>query len=682
MRIVPFLLALGLAVGGAVAPASVRTADPAVDDGEVTVSAAPTLSGILRPGQALQINGVVSNTTSQTAEAGTATVFLSGTPVSSRSSVTDWLGPEKDAPTPALGAAVGSTPIDELAPGQIRPFTITIPATGIDLASHAFAVFPLSVRLTTGDIELDVARSAIVWSPDENPPDTSLAIAMPILAPPGTTGLISAEDLASYTAPDGVLTMQLTAALTHGVAIGIDPMILASIRILGTSAPPSALDWLAQLTAAQNETFALSYADSDLALIRQAGESSALGPLTFPIDPGLFAPATEDIPAPSESPLPEPTPPLPTPESLIEWAYTIDGLAWPNDDSVVEKDLDAFAGMGLTRTILSSSQVTGSPAEPNGTIGDHAVTVSDAVISGYLRAASNATTELDWQAAMASLTAELAASAVHNGPGLVFATLGRDGSTTGPLLNETLDAIAVLPWLRPATLGDAIRSPAVSVKLTASPEPATRIATATDLLASERQVTAFSSVLVDPTALTGPRRLALLATLAQSWHSDQGGWNQAADQYLADNSTTLTSVRIPDSSPITLLQEKSNLPIAVKNELAFPVTVYVTVQPERAILDVVDSRVALTIEANSQAKAQIPVQSIANGQVRTKVSLSSTTRVAISEPTFVELNVQAGWETAATVVFAVIVVALFVAGVWRTINRRRKLRRASGEASG
>jgi len=219
------------------------------------------------------------------------------------------------------------------------------------------------------------------------------------------------------------------------------------------------------------------------------------------------------------------------------------------------------------------------------------------------------------------------------------------------------------------------------VKVTAAPEPPTRVATASALLASERQVTAFSSVLVDPTALTGPRRLALLATFAQSWHTDQAGWNQAADQYRTSGGVILDAVRIPDSSTITFPQEKGNLPIAVRNELDFPVTVYVTVQPERAILEVVDSRVELTIEANSQAKAQIPVQSIANGQVLTKVSLSSATNVAISQPTFVELNVQAGWETAATVVLAIMVVGLFVAGVWRTINRLRKLRRASGKAS-
>lgn len=680
MKIIPFLLALGLVVGGAVAPA-VWAADTTVDDGTVSVTAAPALSGLLRPGQALQVNGVVSNTARQAMDAGTATVFLSRTPVSSRSAMTAWLGPEEGSAGAALGTSLGSVPIGELAPGQVRPFTITIPASSLGLGAQSFAAFPLSVRLASGTIELDVARSAVVWSPGATTPSARLAIAMPLITPPGTTGLISAEDLSTYTAPNGLLTRQLEAALSHTVAIGIDPMILASIRILGTSAPQSALDWLAQLAGADNETFALSYADSDLALARQAGEQDPLAPLTFPIDPSLFAPVTTETPAPAETPPSEPTPQLPTPESLLEWTYSTEGLAWPDDDTVVEADLDAFTAMGFTRTILSSSQLSGTSAGPNGTVGNHAVGLSDAAISGYLRAAASATTESAWQSAMASLAAELATSAGTPGGSLVLATLGRDGSATGPRLNETLDALDALPWVQPTTLTDIFQSPAQAVKVTAAPEPPTRVATASALLASERQVTAFSSVLVDPTALTGPRRLALLATFAQSWHTDQAGWNQAADQYRTSGGVILDAVRIPDSSTITFPQEKGNLPIAVRNELDFPVTVYVTVQPERAILEVVDSRVELTIEANSQAKAQIPVQSIANGQVLTKVSLSSATNVAISQPTFVELNVQAGWETAATVVLAIMVVGLFVAGVWRTINRLRKLRRASGKAS-
>lgn len=682
MRIVPFLLALGLAVGGVVVPAATVPGESMpgesvpVDDGEVSITAAPTFAGVLRPGQALQVTGAVTNSAGQTMDAGTATVYLSLTPVSNRAAMNAWLDPEGDSADVQLGAELGSTVIGELAPGQLRSFTITIPAPSLGLDSHAFAALPLSVRLATDGIELDLTRSALVWSPSTSGPTTNLAIAMPIVTPPGTTGLLSAEELTTYTAPGGLLTTQLDTAFAHPVAIGIDPMILASIRILGTSAPQSALDWLSRLAMMQNDIFALSYADSDLPAVRQAGAQLPFGPLAFPINPSLFAPVTDETPAPTETPAPEPLPPLPTPESLLEWAYSIDGLAWPAEHSVVEKDLDVFDAIGFTRTILNSAAVSGnSAATPNVMLGTHPATISDETISGFLRAAATAATELDWQSAMASLAAELAVSASGHSGNTVFATLDRDGSATGQRLQATLDALGALPWVAPTTLQDAISTPATSAKLVAAAEPGTRVSTVGGLLDSEAEVGAFSSVLNDPTLLTGPRRLALLAILAQAWHADQAGWNAAATSYLSDNDVLVNAVHIPDSSTITLLQEKSNLPIAVTNELDFPVTVYVTVQPERAILDIVDSRVELIIEANSMAKASVPVQSIANGEVRTKVTLTSATNVAISEPTFVELNVQAGWETAATVVLAVVVVGLFGAGIGRTIIRRRKLRK-------
>ena len=166
----------------------------------------------------------------------------------------------------------------------------------------------------------------------------------------------------------------------------------------------------------------------------------------------------------------------------------------------------------------------------------------------------------------------------------------------------------------------------------------------------------------------------MLSLFATARIVDQASWESAADDFLHQNDVLRSSVHIPESSTINLYQEKGNLPIAVRNELDVPVTVYVNVQPERAILDVVDTRVKLTIEANSQAKASVPVQSIANGEVLTRVSLSSGTGVQISMPTYVVLNVQAGWETALTVILAAIVVLLFGAGIWRTVLRRRKSR--------
>jgi hypothetical protein len=75
--------------------------------------------------------------------------------------------------------------------------------------------------------------------------------------------------------------------LDRPVAIAIDPMIIASIRVLGTSAPTSAVEWLNRLASAGNDIFPLGYADADPSLAVQAGAPAPLAPtsLEFATDP-------------------------------------------------------------------------------------------------------------------------------------------------------------------------------------------------------------------------------------------------------------------------------------------------------------------------------------------------------------------------------------------------------------
>ncbi|HEU4849508.1 MAG TPA: DUF6049 family protein, partial [Terrimesophilobacter sp.] len=393
--------------------------------------------------------------------------------------------------------------------------------------------------------------------------------------------------------------------------------------------------------------------------------------------------------------VPTPPPAIPTPETLLDWAYTIEGLAWPADSTVASDDLAALANAGYSCLLLDSTQLEGTiGSSPNVTLlspdGTDAAkpdtkltaTVSDDALSRLVRTAATALTEVEANAALAAISAQLAVTASADRGTTLVATLGRDGSAVGLRIDDVLGTLESLPWVSVTSLGEALVLPAQAARLAPSAQPDDRVSTARSLLAAERDVTAFSSVADDPTLVTGPHRLALLSLFAESWAFDQAGWAAATTAYLEESRAILESVHIPDGSTVNFPLEKGNLPIAVRNELAFPVTVYVRVQPERAILDVLDNRVELKIEANSQARVQIPVQSIANGEVRTMVTLTSFNGTRISTPTVVDLNVQAGWETAATVVLVIIVIGLFGAGIWRTVHRRRKVLRAAHEPDG
>jgi phosphatidylglycerophosphatase A len=505
-------------------------------------------------------------------------------------------------------------------------------------------------------------------------PVTRLALAIPLTVPPEPSGLIPAESLESYTSPTGILTRNLDAVEGEEVALGIDPMIIASIRILGNTAPQSALDWLDRLGEAANETFALSYADSDLAALSQAGSTSVLAPTSFPIDPSRYPvnqandDETEETPTPGQT-TPPAEPEVPTTETLTEWPYTIDGLLWPRPNTVTSADLASFNAAAPTTTLLSSGNVTATPGA-SAAVGDHGVLVYDEMISRMITAALTSITTAEWLAVIDQIAAELVRMP---GAETIFATFDRSAAES-PRLADTVAALRELEGVQPSTLATALDEPKATVRVADIPVDADRVSRVRLMLAAEARIVPFSSVLDDPTQLTGERRLSLLGLSSNSWIGASSIWVASVDEWLERSNAILTSVQIAESSTLNFFQDKGNLPIAVSNELDYPVTVYVTVRSSTGILVVLNNRVPLEIPAGSQARASVPVQSIANGQASLQVSLSSGSNVAIGSPHTVAANVVAGWETTATFVIAALLVILFVAGIVRTVLKRRKAR--------
>jgi uncharacterized protein YfaS (alpha-2-macroglobulin family) len=127
---------------------------------------------------------------------------------------------------------------------------------------------------------------------------------------------------------------------------------------------------------------------------------------------------------------------------------------------------------------------------------------------------------------------------------------------------------------------------------------------------------------------------------------------------------------------VLLLADQASLPITVSNELNQAVTVYITVRPQttQLFVDRQHTKVALTLNSEEQRKVQIPVQSVSNGKVRVHVTLFAADGAQVGESKTVEINVQAGWETLGTLIFAALVFATFGFGIVRNILNRRKAR--------
>jgi hypothetical protein len=204
-------------------------------------------SGVLTPGTDFTVSGTIANTSDQDFPAGTATVYLDGSVIGTRADLSSWLDSGDTVAADKLGAAVATIGTPAIAAGRTASISIPVPAAAVGIAADAaWGARKLAVLVTDGTSEIGQSRSTVVWNSSSSYSPVSLAIALPLTVPTPTTGLIPAETLATDTSINGVLTRELDEAIDRHIAIGIDPMIITSIRILGSSVPASARDWLSQ----------------------------------------------------------------------------------------------------------------------------------------------------------------------------------------------------------------------------------------------------------------------------------------------------------------------------------------------------------------------------------------------------------------------------------------------------
>lgn len=710
------LVALGLVVAPVSAPhanaatvssAKTHLADPAAADaGKATISVAPAHRGIVQRDQDLTLSVTVTNDTDTALPAGSAEfdIFRS---VSTRDVLADWLA--DTTTTGYLGAPMDSVDIPEVpAHRSVTIDSVEIVSGNVALGGYSsFGARRIAAEYTAGDT-FAVARSAITWYPDFEQVPVSVSVAMPVTVPKSTDGILTAAVLASATSVDGTLTQQLDAAEDHNVAVAVDPRIIASIRILGENAPSSATAWLQRLESLRNETFALSYADADVTGLRQAGSDGILAPISLDQSvksenfPGAETPAPTPTATPGQTTTPsssaspsddattdaeadsgagEPTETLPTTEQLLDFPYSMDSISWPTEGTVSSSDLEALERAGTKTTIVSSGNTS---AGANATIsasekiGDDHVLVSDQSMSSLLRKAATAPDRQSWSSAMSELTATLATSARDGtATGPILLTLGRDWPSDSARLSQTLDALETTAWVAPADLSTASNAVAGSLTLTSASTGAGRIAQLKRLVQGEQGLSAFATILDTPAELTAPARLRLLAIASNAWRGDNDGLTAAVDARTAAWAKQTTEVGIVDSSSLTLLGDRSSLPVSIRNSSDYPVTVHLAVQPSNSALRVVRNDIVVEIQPDSSTRATVPVQSVANGKVELTMSLSSPTGVAIAQPATVELNVQAQWETVITAAAAVALIAIFGFGIFRSI--RKRIRRRNGE---
>ncbi|MFE4949205.1 DUF6049 family protein [Leifsonia sp. NPDC056665] len=672
-----------------IAAASVRTATNA----SINASLTADNGGVLAPGQELVASVTVTNPTDTAYTAGSVGLWLDPQPQKTRADLASWL-----TSTDAVSNRVdlGKAPLPILEPGSSVVVRVNVPTAAVPFATRTTsAVYGLGATVDIGPAVAN-ARGSVVWSPGDAATRSTVGVVMPIVSPSTGDGLIAAQDLATYTAPNGVLTRDLDGLQNHAtVAIGIDPMILASIRALGNSAPSSATAWLDRLSALPNDTFSLGYGDADVAGQIQSGLPAPLQPtaLGYALDPKNFSPTPSAIgepqnptSTPAATPSPTPTPgtgtALPTLDRLLAWNYSLRGVAWPGDDTLRSADLAPLAAAGLGTVVVSGSntnadKLDSTPNAPQHS-GSSTLAVSDQRLSEALRQAVSAPSDLAWNAAMSKLNAQLQLiSAEGTTPRHLLLALDRSWPSSGTQLQRTLDALFTSPFAAPSTFPALLSSaPSSELAMTDAPESPTRIDSIHLLLQDEKSIDAFATILSDPPTLTGQTRAQLLTLLAVSWQNPRTQWSTAVSSSRQATVKTLHSVHILPTENVNLVSAQGSIPFTVSNELSTEaVTVVLSASPSNSRLEI-DAPTTKTIPQDSRATMLVPVKAkVGNGQVILSLQLYSPTGVPIGDTSSVTVDVHADWEGIGALIFGGLLVLLFGFGIVRNILRRRDQRR-------
>ena len=695
-------IALGALIGSlGSAPAASAAADPAAS-GDIVFTLAPAAGGIVTSGSALALTVSAYNPTLADLGGGSVRVTTSATPLADRTATRAWLAGEvtDDSRTETT---LAETTLPAVAGRATTTATMSVDSS--PLAAWPAGVYPIRADYssTAGPT---TSRSVLVVPAASA--GGGVAVVVPVTAPARTTGLLTADELTKLTATGGELRDTLDAVAGTNAALAVDPAIVAAIRVLGSSAPASATQWLADLMSLPNTRFALQFGDADLATQIAAGLGAPLEPLpltpylqtrdfpsatgtptrtpttgttdapggTDPADaPNTDTDTSTDAATPAPSPSLPTTPTFPTLAELTDVGSSLGAVFWPASGSAGDATVAALAAAsGLT--LLDSRAVSDARAPSSASANGGRLLVYDADTSAALGAAASSAGAPARDAALAAASAygQFASADAGEAPVLVAV----DRASSFPSLRPALQAASALAGRAAVGIGALTAAEPAAVTLNAVPDDAERTARLHALLSDEGDLESFSSILQDPLVLTSPERAAVLQLTGNGWRSaTEDAAQKAVDDHRAQTRDTLGAVSITPPSDITLAATSAPLAFSVRNDLRWPVTVilYATRNDPRLIV-----QNTTTVEAGpaQNTRVQVPVQArVGSGDSTLDLQLRSITGVPIGDQVPVNVAVRAEWESVGLVVMLTIVALLLILGVVRTV---RKLRRRGAPA--
>lgn len=675
-----------LALGASVVPFGVATAatpspSASASAGDVSLTLSPSANGILTPGQPLTATVMLDNDSSAGFAAGRVTLEIGTRSFTDRAGLRSWLA---DGSPGATLTSLGAADLAAAAAGADTTARVTVAADDPTLSALPPGVYPLlaAAESPTGTVR---AMSAVIVS--NGAARATAGLVVPVTAPATAAGLLTADQLSDLTSTSGALTATLQAVSGAPAILAVDPAIVASIRALGSSAPPSATAWLSRLDALSNPRFALQFGDADIAAQLDAGQARPLSPLSLsaylrPVD-FTGANAAGATPAPTSTAGPD----VPSTDDLLH-VGGIPDVYWPATGTAGPSVVASLGSLGsldqpsltLVPSSSTDSGAQGRTVPARATAGEASLLVYDSDVSAALGTASGEDDSARRAAALTAANAYMffasssaSASASGDGRPLLFA-VDRNPARTASGLTATIAAIDaapqvdLVPW---AQLRAATADPLTIVD--AAPEQ-TRVDAASGLVRDESRVQSFAGLLSDPTVLTGPQRAEVLQLLGNGWRGNASGWSDALTAHHRATETTLDSVQLLDPSPSNIAGSGAPLGVWVRNDLPYPVELTLAAEPADPRL-VVQRSVSFTAPAQSNTRVKVPVESrVGNGDVTVRLQLLAHTGEVVGPSRTMDVSVRAEWEGFGVIGLSILITLLIGMGIIRTILRRRRAR--------
>lgn len=670
------MLALLLAVlpgvtDAAPAAAATPTPTPTAPTGPARLEVAPQNGGLYSAGQPLAVSVALTAGSAPIASA-SVSVQLGTTPLRDRAAMEAWLSAPDASATPTL---LGSVDVGQLTPGEQSVGVVRVESTDPALPALGPGVYPVLASTTSTSTALTAASVLVVPGASS----ANLGVIVPITAPGLTSGLLTVDQLAALTAPDGELTAVLSGVQGTAAILAIDPAIPAAIRAWGSAAPASAWEWLLTLESLPNSRFALQFGDADPAAQVAAG---LVTPLRVSSLTSFLSAANFTSPVPLRTPTPDPSASstgtgaaLPTLGELLDLAGAAPTIYWP--ETATSEIVTTFGSDG-SWTLLSSAQVSGATGA-RAEAGSAAVLVSDAGLSAAVSRAASESAVVPRGNALAEASAHEFFATANGGTHLV--TIARHRVTSALALRAAIDNLTRPTGATAVDLEAVLSSPSSSVEVTGSAPDAARVEAVAPLLDGESSITAFASVLADPTVLTSRERAEILQLLGLGWDPQTDAWATALRNHSDQTAQTLGSVQLLPTSTIQLLSADASLPVYVKNDLPYPVTVVLHADADDLRLRV-DEAATVEIGPSQSVRASLPVQArVGSGTVDIALSLTSSSGVVIGSDRVLEVTVRADWEGIGVVVLSALALGFLGLGVVRTVLRLRSRRGDSPDAA-